>query len=59
MPKQFSCGDLMQGCQFVAKADNEQRLLQEVAKHAAQAHGITQITPDLLTKVKAAIKTAQ
>jgi predicted small metal-binding protein len=49
----------MQGRQFVAKADNEQQLLQEVAEHAAEAHGITQITPDLLTAVKAAIRTAR
>jgi predicted small metal-binding protein len=57
MTKQLSCGDLMQGCQFVAKADDEQQLLQVVARHAAEVHGITEITPDLLGKVKAAIKT--
>ncbi|MGE0353397.1 MAG: DUF1059 domain-containing protein [Gemmatimonadales bacterium] len=57
MAKQLTCGDLMQGCKFVATAESEQELLQAVAKHAAEVHGIKEIPPDLAGKVKAAIKT--
>jgi predicted small metal-binding protein len=58
MAKQFGCGDVVQGCSFVVTAENEQEILQQVARHAAAAHGINEVTPDLLAKVKAAIKEA-
>jgi len=31
--------------------------MKQVAAHAAEAHGVTEITPDLSARVKAAIKT--
>jgi len=58
MAKQLACGDVMPGCTYVTKADDEADLLQQVAKHASEAHGVKQITPDLLAKVKAAVKEA-
>jgi predicted small metal-binding protein len=56
MAKQLACNDLMKGCKFVAKAPNEQELLKQVASHAAQVHGVKEITPDLLAKVRSAMK---
>jgi predicted small metal-binding protein len=56
MAKQFGCGDVVQGCQFVLTAENEAEVMRQVAIHAASAHGITEVTPDLVAKVKAAIK---
>jgi predicted small metal-binding protein len=56
MAKQFGCGDVVQGCKFTITADNEQELLQQVAQHAASAHGIKEVSPELLAKVKAAVK---
>jgi len=56
MAKQLACDDLMKGCKFIAKAPNEQELLKKVASHAAQAHGVKEITPELLAKVRAAMK---
>ena len=35
--------------------NTEQELLQKVAEHAQEAHGVTEVTPELLTKVKSAI----
>ena len=56
MAKQFGCGDVVQGCKFTVTADNEQELLQQVAQHAASAHGIKEVSPELLAKVKAAVR---
>ncbi len=56
MAKQLTCDDLMKGCKFIAKASNEQELLKKVASHAAQAHGVKEITPELLAKVRSAMK---
>jgi len=46
----------MPGCKYVAKAPNEAELLKQAAAHAAQVHGIKEMTPDLLAKVKAKIR---
>jgi len=56
MAKTLHCNDLGFDCGFVAKADNEQDLLGQVADHAASAHGVSEITPELLEQVKGAIK---
>lgn len=56
MAKQFGCGDVVQGCKFTVTADNEAEVLAQVAKHAAAAHGIAEVTPELLAQVRAAMK---
>jgi predicted small metal-binding protein len=54
--KHVACGDIVSGCAFEASAPTEQELLEKVATHAAEAHGVTDITPELVAKVTAAIK---
>ena len=39
-------------------APTEDALLKQVAAHAADAHGVKEITPELAAQVKAAIKDA-
>jgi predicted small metal-binding protein len=56
-PKHIACGDVVPGCEFTASAATEGELLQKVVAHAAQKHGVTDITPELASKVKAAIRT--
>lgn len=56
MAKELKCGDLMPGCEYVAKAESESELLQQVVAHAKDAHGIDEVTPDLAEKVKGAIR---
>ncbi len=56
--KLLSCGDVVPGCAWKAEAATEKELLEKVAAHAGHDHGIKDITPDVLKKVKAAIKDA-
>ncbi|HJR58546.1 MAG TPA: DUF1059 domain-containing protein [Vicinamibacterales bacterium] len=56
-PKHIACGDVVPGCEFTASAATEDELLQKVVAHAATAHGVTDVTPELAAKVKAAIRT--
>ena len=56
MSKQIACNDLVAGCSFAAQAETEGELIEQVKTHAAEAHGVTEITPELAAKVKAAIK---
>jgi predicted small metal-binding protein len=58
MAKQLKCGDLMPGCNFVARGANDEEVMKKAAEHAAKAHGIQQVTPELAAKVKGAIKDA-
>ena len=54
--RRIACGDVVPGCDFTASADTEDQLIQQVAEHAAEHHGVTEITPELAAKVKAAIR---
>jgi predicted small metal-binding protein len=54
--KHIACGDVVAGCTFTASAASEEELLAKVAAHAAQEHGVAEITPEQAAKVKAVIK---
>jgi predicted small metal-binding protein len=54
--KTIACGDIIPGCKWTASAPTEAALMQKVVAHAAEAHGVKDVTPDLAAKVKAAIK---
>jgi predicted small metal-binding protein len=52
----LACGDVMPGCDATFHADTEQQLLEQAAPHAAEAHGVTEMTPDVVAAVKGAIR---
>ena len=54
--KRIACGDVVPGCEFTATAATEEELLKKVVAHAAERHGVKEVTPELAEKVKAAIK---
>jgi len=54
--KHIACAEIMPDCSFTASAATEEELLKKVIAHAARDHGITEVTPELAAKVKAAIK---
>lgn len=56
MTKQLRCGDVVPGCEFTAEAETEQELLGKVARHAAEAHGMDEPSPEVLDKVRGAIR---
>jgi predicted small metal-binding protein len=55
--KHFACGAVVPGCAFEASAATEDELMKKVKAHAAQAHGIAEVTPALAAQVKAHIRT--
>ena len=55
--KHISCAHIVPECTFTASAATEEELLQKVAAHAAHDHGITEVTPELVEKVKSVIET--
>ncbi len=57
MTKQITCGDVVPGCAWKGSAQTEDELLKQVAAHAAEAHGVEEVKPELAAQVKAAIRT--
>lgn len=55
-PPHIACGEIVPDCTFTASAATEDELLEKVIAHAARDHGITEVTPELAAKVKAAIR---
>ena len=55
MSKQIACGDIVEGCGWHGSAATEDELVRKVAAHAASAHDVKQVTPELAAQVKAAI----
>lgn len=56
MAKRIACDDVVKGCAFTAEAATEAELVEKVKAHAAEAHGVKEVTPELAAKVKAAIE---
>jgi predicted small metal-binding protein len=57
MDKVLHCGELFPGCSIVARG-TEEEILEQAAEHAKRDHGVGQIDPATLAKVKAAIRPA-
>jgi predicted small metal-binding protein len=55
MSKIVSCREVGVDCDFVAKGETEQEVLQQCAEHARQAHGMSEIPAELAEKVRTSI----
>ncbi len=57
MKHSIACKDVgIENCDFKAEASTEEELLQKVAQHAKDVHGMATIDAATLAKVKSAIK---
>jgi len=56
MAKIIRCRDVGVDCDFVARAETEQEILQQCAEHARGEHGIEEIPPELAARVQGAIR---
>jgi predicted small metal-binding protein len=55
MAKVLRCDDVMPGCKFEARG-TEEEVMKKAAEHAKKEHNITNLTPEVVTQVKAAIR---
>ncbi len=56
MAKSFTCRDVGVDCDWKTSADSEDDIMAAIQKHAAEVHPDIELTPELVTKVRAAIK---
>ena len=55
--KQFTCGDVVPGCEASWQRDTEGEILAEVAADALETHGIDDVPPELVDRVRSRITT--
>jgi predicted small metal-binding protein len=53
--KMMKCRSVGLDCDFVARGETEDQVMQKVAEHAKKDHGMSSIPADVVAKVKAAI----
>lgn len=53
--KQFRCGDIVPGCETTIEGESEDQILEQVAEHARDAHGMDEVPPEVVDRVRASI----
>ena len=54
--KTFTCGAVVAGCTASFAAETEEGILEQVAQHARDEHGLTEIPEELVRQVLANIR---
>jgi predicted small metal-binding protein len=52
----FKCKDIGMNDNFEIKDDNQEELMKIVAMHAQSSHGIKDVSPEMMDKIKKAVK---
>lgn len=58
MAKVIRCRDVGFDCDSVIRADTEEEALRQAAQHARKAHGLEDLTDEVVAKVKAVMQDA-
>ncbi|MBS1878568.1 MAG: DUF1059 domain-containing protein [Actinobacteria bacterium] len=53
--KQFKCGDVVLGCEWVARNDDEAELFEEIHDHARDVHGMDEVPPEVVDQIQGVI----
>lgn len=55
--KEFHCGDVVPGCKKTFREATEDEILAQVADHARQDHGMTEVPATVVEQVRSLIRT--
>lgn len=53
--KQFKCGDVVLGCDWVTQREDESELFEEIQTHAREAHGMGEVPPEVQDQIQRVI----
>ncbi|BDG09138.1 DUF1059 domain-containing protein [Anaeromyxobacter paludicola] len=53
--KDFHCRDAGMDCDFVARGNSNQEIMEQARQHAQREHGMQQLSPDLAHRVEGLI----
>jgi predicted small metal-binding protein len=57
--KEFKCGDLVPGCDFVIEGESDDQILEEVAVHVREEHGMDEVPPEVQDTIRASLAQQQ
>jgi predicted small metal-binding protein len=50
--KQFRCGDVVPGCEWVTRNEDEAALFADIHSHARDAHGMDEVPPEVVVAIQ-------
>jgi predicted small metal-binding protein len=53
--KEFKCGAIVPGCNTVFEGESESDILDQIADHARDEHGMHEVPPEVIDSVRANI----
>ena len=53
--KEWRCSTVVPECDWVYRGESDQDVLQHAAKHAREVHGMDEIPPEIVDKIRASI----
>jgi predicted small metal-binding protein len=53
--KEFRCGEIVPGCDARFQGETEDEILQEIAGHARDEHGMDEVPPEVEDQIRASI----
>ena len=57
--KVFSCGELVPGCWATFQGESDDEILQQVTVHARNEHGMDEVPPEVVDRIRARISERQ
>jgi predicted small metal-binding protein len=53
--KHFKCGEIVPGCEWTIDGESNEQILEHVAEHARDAHGMDEVPPEVQDRVRGLI----
>jgi predicted small metal-binding protein len=53
--KQFKCGDVVLGCEWETRSEDEDELFDEIRSHARDAHAMDEVPPEVAVTIQSVI----
>lgn len=53
--KQFRCGDVVPGCQWVTRSEDERELFEQISSHARDTHAMDEVPPEVVDAINRVI----
>ena len=57
--KEFRCGELIPGCEAAFHGDTDDEVLEQIATHAREDHGMDEVPPEVVDQIRASISERQ
>jgi predicted small metal-binding protein len=53
--KEFRCRDVVPGCAYVTRDEDEEELFEQISSHAREAHGMDEVPPEVVHQIQGVI----